>query len=221
MERSEWNSLFEPRNNRTIVGTARSGVATHGPSGEIYAVALFFLERELPAGTKGGSKGKAAKVGRLPRKNAYFQAVKAGQRASIAKTSHARAFIAALEEKARKVGLDVRPTRHGPTKGDAAKAYRAERPIRDGWWELDLLVVSKRRNLSLDVLTPATDSDSCLSPVKDALQHAGILDDDARITGDRTLEAIGAEDAIGIRLRRASPIAVSRVWGVDFFGPSD
>lgn len=210
MDNSDWFALFEPP--RRMTGTPLEGVSQSDQG--IEAVAFLICGDDLPEGKKGGGQ----KTGRLPRKNAYFQAVKRGKAPQIVKTTQAERFIRVLESRARELELEVRPSRMGPKKGPEAKEYRAGRPINVGWWALDVLVVSKRRNLSLDVLTPAVDSDSCLSPVKDALQHAGIIDDDARVIHDRTHEAIGSEDAVGIRLYRAKPGDVSRVWGRKFFG---
>lgn len=53
--------------------------------------------------------------------------------------------------------------------------------IRDGNWEITVRSYwSKQRHL--DVSFPFGDSDASIEPVRDALQHAGVLDDDVRVT---------------------------------------
>lgn len=57
-----------------------------------------------------------------------------------------------------------------------------------GAWRLDVLTIWPTRR-HLDFETANGDSDATLSPTKDALQYAGILDNDMRVIADRTWSA--------------------------------
>ncbi len=108
----------------------------------------------------------------LIRKNLYFQAVRAGGRgrAMIAKTPLAKSFIARLG------GLLLR------------RGYICDKGaplITDGCWRLTLVQFAGKRQKGTELAQ--LDSDSCLSPVKDALKTTGVYRDDMLVVQDVTL----------------------------------
>lgn len=178
----------ECRENGTKMGPQQSRppasrCAIRRDDGRISEIALVLGPTVLPH-TKG--------AGRLPRKNAYFEPHRRGRRATIGRTTHAKRFC---ERLASVLTLE----------GFRLSSEPDERPIRDGWWSLDVVACVARWKRTLDVLTPAADSDCCLSPVKDALQYSGLLDDDARVCRDRSAAVHGVEDTLVIVLRRTKP----------------
>jgi hypothetical protein len=153
---------------------------------------LVMCTADLPPSRNGGL---------LPRKNSYY----AIHRGRLHRSKHATDFVLCLQIAAARAGL--RPDRGQP-------------PIRFGWWALDLLVVAPARLRTFDVLLPRIDSDACLAPVRDALQYAGLLDDDARIVRDRTWTARGRPE-VRIRLKPVDDPdpALAGVWpGIRYFG---
>lgn len=60
--------------------------------------------------------------------------------------------------------------------------------IRSGVWQIDVLVVWPRAR-HLDCTVPYGDSDSAPTMIRDAMQAAGILDDDVRIVVNRSVSA--------------------------------
>ncbi len=72
--------------------------------------------------------------------------------------------------------------------------------IDSGLWRLDLDVGQNRRSHALDGEQGHLDSDACLSPVRDALQWVGILDDDMRIREDHTRVSYDKKDGPWVRI---------------------
>lgn len=74
------------------------------------------------------------------------------------------------------------------TAAEAAGFIHGANTINAGTWALEVLAVwPTQRHLDDGTHTANGDSDAPLSMVKDALQHAGIIDNDMRIVTDRTL----------------------------------
>lgn len=102
----------------------------------------------------------------------------------------AKAFKAAVAAAAQRRGF-VPPIKHpaiksGPHKRDASTTY-GERTIRDGLWSLEVLSIwPSQRHLDPAIELANGDADAPLSMVRDAMQRAGIIDDDMRIVADRT-----------------------------------
>lgn len=55
------------------------------------------------------------------------------------------------------------------------------RPATDGAWRLEVIGVWPTQNHDVGFLAPRGDADAAIPQALDALQHAGILDDDARV----------------------------------------
>lgn len=154
----------------------------------------------------------------LPTKNKYFKVGTRGRgpksRAMLFRSPEAMEFVDRLVAVLTAMGFELPPRVAGELRGPAV--------IRSGWWTLDLLAFAPRKRADLDVLAPDLDSEACLSPVKDALQYAGFIDDDGRIVKDTPIAVYRAHDpGLRIRLTRvADPSAVVRAcWpGVDYFG---
>lgn len=130
----------------------------------------------------------------LPTKNEYFHAVRAGKggRAMIARTPLANTFIKRLG------GLLLR---HGH------QCDKADPLIADGYWRLTLVQFAGRRRK--DTTLAHMDSDACLSPVRDAMEEAGVLDNDMRILQDRTVALYRKGDpGLWIMLERLDEAAV-------------
>jgi hypothetical protein len=112
----------------------------------------------------------------LPRKNDYFRPIsgKGKGRARIIITDAAKAQRIAMIGACNRLGL---------------VCSKARPLITFGLWHLELVVVAgrKRGELVAGQVVPLIDSDACLAPVKDALSHAGVIDDDWRIDSDRTM----------------------------------
>jgi Holliday junction resolvase RusA-like endonuclease len=173
----------------------RSEITSVG--GVIRALAITIDEPKLPRCGKGND--------RLPRKNKYWERNR--RTGTQFRGALAEGFIRALRAEAARLGLD--PDKACP-------------PIRSGWWTLDLIVGSPSQLKSLDVIAPRTDADACLSPVKDALQYAGVLDNDARICRDSASTVLSISNPFVVfRLERIeNPQSVVRVrwpWA-SYFG---
>ena len=104
----------------------------------------------------------------LPRKNDHFEVHRRGKRATIGLTQRSRDFreiLSVLKAGMWSQTIDEGPlalwlVQYAPTKhGDGIKGMEGRGRL---------------------------DSDACLTPVKDALQHAGFISDDAIITEDHT-----------------------------------
>lgn len=175
-----------------------SAISAAHPQSCDRTVELVITSQDLPPSKDGGV---------LPRKNTYFILA----RGTLRRSQHARKFASVLATAAMRAGLHPHPD-------------PKRRPIASGWWALDLLALAPKRYRSLDVLVPWCDSDACLSPVRDALQYAGIMDNDARIVSDRTW--VGYREAAPELRLRLTPIhapdeALAIAWpGVDYFGRS-
>lgn len=133
----------------------------------------------------------------LPTKNEYFHAVRAGGygRAMIARTPAANTFIARLG------GLLLR---HGH------RCDKAEPLITDGCWRLTLVSFAGRRRKGTELAH--LDSDACISPVRDALEEAHVLDNDMRILTDVTHAVYRkGEPGLHILLERLDEAEVERL----------
>lgn len=162
--------------------------------GFIETVRLVLLGDRLPRSVGKGGKG------RLPRKNVYYAVDR--RRGGIYRTPHAEQFIGALRAEAARIGLGV----------DREKTLR---PICNGYWVLDLLVGAPEAKRTLELLVPKLDSDACLSPVKDALQESGILDDDGRIVRDSSTAVLSRGNPfVIVELRRIGnpELAIQDRW---------
>lgn len=174
------------------------------PSGEPIELLLSFDATTLPR-----EKGS----GQLPRKNVYWM-MRRGM-AGLTHTKLAKGFITAVHGEALRLGWDPAVVRVVKRR----RVVEGTPPIRGGWWVLSVLQRTPTRNLSLDVLAPLLDSDACLSPVKDALALAGVIDNDARIVRDVTAAVLG-ELALWVRLVRVDwPGDLLGDWGVPYLNP--
>ena len=99
-------------------------------------------------------------------------------KAAVAKAAHVRGFAAPVK---------VHAIKSGPHKRDASTTF-GERTIRDGLWSLEVLSIwPHQRHLEGAGELANGDADAPLSMVRDAMQRAGIIDDDMRIVADHTL----------------------------------
>jgi len=154
----------------------------------------------------------------LPTKNKYFKVGTRGRgdkaRAAMFRSNDAMEFIDCLVGVLTASGYDLPPCVDGKLRGPAV--------VRTGWWTLDLLAYAPRKRADLDVLAPDLDSEACLSPVKDALQYAGFIDDDGRIVRDTAIAVYRAGNpGLRIRLTRVGDPSqvVQELWpDVDYFG---
>jgi Holliday junction resolvase RusA-like endonuclease len=64
---------------------------------------------------------------------------------------------------------------------ESSFARRAMTVIEDGAWRLEVIGVWPNENHSVGFKAPRGDADAAIPQALDALQHAGILDDDARV----------------------------------------
>lgn len=113
-----------------------------------------------------------------------------GQRGTFEKTA-SKWFKAAVAKAAAPLGftapIKVAAIASGPHKRKASTVY-GERTIRDGLWSLEVLSIwPSQRHLDAAHELANGDADAPLSMVRDAMQRAGIIDDDMRIVADRTL----------------------------------
>ena len=136
-----------------------------------------------------------------------------GARGTFEKTA-SKWFKAAVQTAAIRSGfcvpIKVPAIKSGPHKRDASTTF-GERTIRDGLWSLEVLSIwPNQRHLDAAHELANGDSDAPLSMVRDAMQRAGIIDDDMRIVADHTL-AIYRKDqrrtiARLVRLRGADEV---------------
>ena len=98
-------------------------------------------------------------------------------KAAVAKAAEARGFVAPIK---------VPAIKFGPHKRDASTVY-GERTIQSGLWSLEVLSIwPSKRHLDAAHELANGDADAPLSMVRDAMQRAGIIDDDMRIVADHT-----------------------------------
>ena len=99
----------------------------------------------------------------------------------------------------------------GPNKRKASTVY-GEKTIRDGLWSLEVLSIwPHERHLEGAAELANGDADAPLSMVRDAMQRAGIIDDDMRIVSDRTLAIYRKDERRTIaRLTRLDGPALQR-----------
>jgi len=98
-------------------------------------------------------------------------------KASVAKAAEAQGFVAPVK---------VAAIKSGPHKRDASTFF-GERTIQSGLWSLEVLSVwPSQRHLDAAHELANGDADAPLSMVRDAMQRAGIIDDDMRIVADHT-----------------------------------
>lgn len=132
---------------------------------------LVIDTQHLPATrTKAGKRSP-----QLPRKNDYFRIVKP-------RGPGAARLIVSEIGKAHRLAMSQAAVRAG------LFCSKSKPLIASGLWALRLKVWAPRKRGELEdgLPVPLIDSDACLSPVKDALMHAGIIDDDWRIETDST-----------------------------------
>ncbi len=113
-----------------------------------------------------------------------------GQRGTFEKTA-SKWFKAAVQTAAIRAGfcvpIKVAAIASGPHKRKASTTY-GSKTIRDGLWSLEVLSIwPHERHLEGAAELANGDADAPLSMVRDAMQRAGIIDDDMRIVSDRTL----------------------------------
>ncbi len=123
-------------------------------------------------------------------------------KAAVAKAAHVRGFAAPVK---------VHAIKSGPHKRDASTTF-GERTIRDGLWSLEVLSIwPHQRHLEGAGELANGDADAPLSMVRDAMQRAGIIDDDMRIVSDRTLAIYRKDERRTIaRLTRIDGPALQR-----------
>ena len=98
-------------------------------------------------------------------------------KAAVAKAAHEQGFTAPVK---------VPAIKSGPHKRDASTTF-GERTIRSGLWSLEVLSIwPSQRHLDAAHELANGDADAPLSMVRDAMQRAGIIDDDMRIVSDHT-----------------------------------
>ena len=106
-------------------------------------------------------------------KNDRYRLVKVGKRAAQAESVLAKKYKAAVKFAA------VTAEAHGLS---ASRVYASA-----GLWRLEVISVwPKQRKHKDGTRTAFGDSDAPIAMVKDALQHAGVIDDDMRIVGETT-----------------------------------
>lgn len=99
-------------------------------------------------------------------------------KAAVAKAAQAHGFTAPVKVPAIKSG----PHKH------VASTIFGEHTIRSGLWSLEVLSIwPHERHLDPAHELANGDADAPLSMVRDAMQRAGIIDDDMRIVADHTL----------------------------------
>ena len=99
----------------------------------------------------------------------------------------------------------------GPNKRKASTVY-FDKTIRSGLWSLEVLSIwPHQRHLDGAGELANGDADAPLSMVRDAMQRAGIIDDDMRIVSDRTLAIYRKDERRTIaRLTRIDGPALQR-----------
>jgi hypothetical protein len=103
-----------------------------------------------------------------------------------AESALAKAYKAAVATAAMRVGY-VAPVKHAATAGRKASTTFHANTERAGIWSLEVLSVwPTERHLDPAVQLANGDADAPLSMVRDAMQRAGIIDDDMRIVHDTT-----------------------------------
>ena len=109
------------------------------------------------------------------------------------------------------VPIKVPAIKSGPHKRNASTTF-GERTIRDGLWSLEVLSIwPHQRHLDGAGELANGDADAPLSMVRDAMQRAGIIDDDMRIVSDRTLAIYRKDERRTIaRLTRIDGPALQR-----------
>jgi Holliday junction resolvase RusA-like endonuclease len=137
-----------------------------------------------------------------------------GQRGTFEKT--ASKWFKAAVAKAAAAHNFVPPVRlpeikSGPHKRKASTTYGGK-TIRDGLWSLEVLSIwPHERHLEGAAELANGDADAPLSMVRDAMQRAGIIDDDMRIVSDRTLAIYRKDERRTIaRLTRLDGPALAR-----------
>ena len=99
-------------------------------------------------------------------------------KAAVAKAAQERGFAAPVK---------VPAIKSGPHKREASTVF-GERTIQSGLWALEVLSIwPNQRHLDAAHELANGDADAPLSMVRDAMQRAGIIDDDMRIVADHTL----------------------------------
>ncbi len=190
----------------------------HG--GHLSDLRLRIEAHDLPrTETANGQPGGPA----LPRKGAYWQLTLHGRRPAMVQSRTAEAFVATLREAALQLGLGLGPLVRTPSARKKLAAGSAPCAITSGLWTIHVHVTTPRRTeMPSGEVVPLIDSDACLTPVRDALQCAGVLDDDARIVSDSTSRGL-APHSVEILLR---PVEAARAQQVlpglaasDIIGP--
>ena len=109
------------------------------------------------------------------------------------------------------VPIKVPAIKSGPHKRNASTTF-GEHTIRSGLWSLEVLSIwPHQRHLDGAGELANGDADAPLSMVRDAMQRAGIIDDDMRIVSDRTLAIYRKDERRTIaRLTRIDGPALQR-----------
>ena len=134
--------------------------------------------------------GYALDINDVLTKNDRYVHTKFGQ----AESALAKAYKAAVSVAASRLGF-VPPIKVPKAGKRKAETIYGEKTIRTGRWMLEVVSFWPAQRHLDDVEQFAFgDSDAPLSMVRDALQRAGVIDDDMRISSDRT-HAVYAKDA--------------------------
>lgn len=176
--------------------------------GSVVSVTIVVTAAELPRTDAGGPA--------LPRKGTYWQLTKHGARPAMVPSRIAEGFVASLRAAAIAAGLGVGRKIRTPSHRRQDKPGDLPCSITAGLWRCHVHVCTPRTTeLPSGELVPLIDSDACLTPVRDALQCAGVLDDDIRIVGDSTSRAVGPH-AVHVTLTPAdAPASQPLLPGLD------
>lgn len=95
-------------------------------------------------------------------------------------------------------------TKRGKAFRDALERMNVTKKAHAGLWSLTLVVYTQRRGGKLADITDEAgcDSDACLTPVRDALEAVGIVDNDARIVSNRCASVYTGKAGLRIELRQ-------------------
>ncbi len=132
----------------------------------------------------------------LPRKNRHWKPFKN----RMILSEQGREFRCAM---ASFLGAELPDGARTATRYKTAKLWAEQQDpaIKQGHWQLHLTVFCARQASATD--GPYIDSDACLAPVRDALEFAGVIDNDMRIREDHTrTEYRKGEPGLVIELRR-------------------
>lgn len=116
-------------------------------------------------------------------KNDRYRKTRYGQ----CESALAKAYKAAVLTAAIRAGFIAPVKVRTGKKSRPTRMVYSERTIASGMWEIEVLSVwPRQRHHDCGLKTANGDSDAPLAMAKDALKHAGIIDDDMRIISDKT-----------------------------------